>query len=119
MAAANDDDKVVRPIRWDRLKPDEAERLIRERSGSSSNVIFTDHAFDRVELRAITEVEARTILGRGHVEGYPALCPNGRDWKVVVVRRIGTREAGVVTVIVSPPSQKLIVLTVEWMDLTR
>jgi hypothetical protein len=61
-----------------------------------------------------------TILSKGHVEGQPVRSNDNDGWKVVVVRRMpGQREAGAVTVIVDPPSEKLIVITVEWMDAMR
>ena len=111
---------IVRPITWDRLRADQAEKIVRERASSSSNVIFGVHAFDRIEYRSITEIDARTILIKGQVEGEPRLCANGQDWKVVVVRRMpGDREAGVVTIIYRPPNNTLFVVTVEWMDLDR
>ncbi len=115
-----DGPKSPRPVHWGRLRADEAERIVRERAAASANVIFGAHAFERVELRSITEIDARTILSKGHVEGAPVLMKNGVDWKVVVVRRMpGEREAGVVTIVFAPPRQELFVMTVEWMDPKR
>ena len=112
--------KVIRPVRWAALRADEAQRVIQERTQNSENVIFGEHAMDRVDLRSITEIDARRILSVGTVEGEPELCPNGLDWKVIVVRRMpGGRDAGVVTVIFRPPSQSLFIVTVEWMDHKR
>lgn len=79
--------KIVRPVRWNSLRPDEAEQVIRERAGKTPNVIFSDHAFDRIEQRSITQADALTIIRQGHVEGDPLQTASG-DWKVVVVRRM-------------------------------
>ena len=57
------------------------------------------------------------ILKEGTVRRQPKKEENG--WSVIVERRMpGTRDAGVVTVIVHP-GDELIVLTVEWMDWLR
>lgn len=112
--------KLVRPVRWSALRADEAERIIRERAATSGRVGFSLHAFDRVEERSITQVDAMSILRQGNIEGAPELAANGTDWKVTVVRRMpGGREAGAVTVIYRPPSEELFVVTVEWMDTRR
>ena len=120
MAQDDKPGQVVRPVRWSALRADEAGRIVRERAAATSKVIFGAHAFERVEERAITQVDAMTILRQGGVEGVPELAANGSDWKVVVVRRMpGGREAGAVTVIYRPPSDELFVVTVEWMDTKR
>jgi hypothetical protein len=40
-----------RPLRWDRLRTDEAERVIREWAQDAARVAFTRHAFERVAER--------------------------------------------------------------------
>jgi len=106
-----------RPIRWARLRADEAERVIRERATDTGNVVILEHAFDRIDLRAIVAEDVYRILRNGYVEGPPTR--DGDEWKVVVVKRMpGTREAGVVTVF-TREDKHLIVVTVEWMDLLR
>lgn len=113
-----DKSKVVRPIRWNGLREDEAMRVIRERVGDGSSVIFGDHAFDRVEERSITTQDTLRILREGSVIGAPTRCDNGKDWKVLVQLRMpGGRDAGAVTVIFAPPDSGLFIVTVEWMDL--
>lgn len=85
-----------RPINWNRLRTDEAERLVRERAADTKNVVFSAHAFERVEDRSITRKDAQRILLSGYVDGDPSKTEND-EWKVVVVKRMaGTREAGVV-----------------------
>jgi hypothetical protein len=106
-----------RPINWDRLRADEAERIIRERCGETGKVSFSEHAFDRVEYRSITTEDVYWILETGYVEGRPVL--DGAEWKVLVVKRMpGTREAGVVTLIIED-DETIFVKTVEWMDWLR
>lgn len=117
---AGEDEKpeaqIVRPIRWDRLRTDEAEREIRRRL-DAGDPIFTDHAYDRVDERGderLLDSDVLTILRQGSVRQPPEKEPNG--WSVTVERRMpGSRDAGVVTVIVHP-GDELIVVTVEWMD---
>lgn len=104
-----------RPINWNRLRTDEAERLVRERAADTKNVVFSAHAFERIKDRSITRKDAQRILLSGYVDGDPDRTEND-EWKVVVVKRMaGTREAGVVTIILND-DQRLFVKTVEWMD---
>ena len=118
MTSDKDNQKIVRVVRWDRLRTDEAEKEIRERlADPGANLIIGNHAYDRIELRSINDVDVLNILQKGSVLDQPELQENGRDWKIVMVRRMpGGRYAGVVTIIFSPPSRKLFVKTVEWMD---
>ena len=107
-----------RPIHWERLRTDEAERLVRERVSDTGNVIFGEHAFDRIEERSITQVDVYDILQTGMVEGSPQKNEQG-DWEVVVVKRMpGSREAGAVTIVYRDETL-LFVKTVEWMDWNR
>jgi Domain of unknown function (DUF4258) len=106
-----------RPINWDKLRSDEAERVIRERAlpDGTRNVIFRDHAWERVSEREITREDVFDILRTGFC-GEPYLNEKG-DWQVIVTKRIkGNREAGAVTIVLQE-GDKLIIRTVEWMDL--
>jgi len=106
-----------RPIRWDSLRSDEAEKVIKERAQNTDNVIIGAHAFDRVEERSIVAEDIYWILQTGIVDGRP-VCEEG-EWKVIMVRRMpGLREAGVVTLIVQE-NDAVFVKTVEWMDWIR
>jgi hypothetical protein len=108
---------LKRPINWARLRPDDAERIIRERSQNTDNVIIGTHAYDRVETRTIVQEDVYWILQTGMVEGQPSL--DDGEWKVIMVRRMpGTRVAGVVTLIVEE-NDEIFVKTVEWMDWIR
>jgi hypothetical protein len=111
--------KIIRPIRWDRLRTDEAQREIKRRLDIADPLI-SDHAYQRIEERGderLLDSDVLTILRQGTVCQQPRREEIG--WSVTVERRMpGTRDAGVVTVIVHP-GDDLIVVTVEWMDWLR
>lgn len=107
-----------RPVNWSKLRTDEAEQVIKQRSqpDRTANVIFTDHAWDRVDEREITREDVFRILREGHCSDEPAKNDKGH-WQAIMTKRIqGSREAGVVTVILED-DDKLIIRTVQWMDL--
>lgn len=108
--------EIIRPIRWERLRADEAEREIRRRI-EAGTLTISDHAYDRIDERGderLLDPDVLTILRKGTVRQQPKKEENG--WSVTVERRMpGSRDAGVVTVIVHP-GDDLIVKTVEWMD---
>lgn len=107
-----------RPIRWSDLRTDEAERIVRERAQTTANVLFSRHAFERIEERSITIVDAFRVLREGYVHEPLRRNPDG-DWEAVVARKMpGSREAAVVT-IVFRDKDKLFVKTVMWMDTQR
>jgi hypothetical protein len=108
---------VSRPVRWNNLRTDEAEREIKRRLDLSDPFV-SSHAFDRLEEReeqgCLNAVDMMRILREGNVREQPVRENDG--WKVIVERRMpGTRDAGVVTLIVYP-GDDLEVWTVEWMD---
>lgn len=104
-----------RPIRWERLRTDEAETVIRERAADTSKVVFSTHAFERVDDRTITIIDAYRILRSGFVEEPLQKNING-DWEARVTKRMpGSREAAVVT-IVFREEDKLFIKTVMWVD---
>jgi hypothetical protein len=112
-----DPTRIVRPIRWQRLRADEAELEIRRRLELASPFI-SPHAFDRIEEReedgVLNSVDMMNILRLGTVCQPPVR--EQRGWKVIVEKRMpGTRDAGVVTLILHP-GDELEVWTVEWMD---
>ncbi len=108
-----------RPVRWDNLRCDEAERIIRERVRNTDNVIVSRHALKRSRQRFggidfITE-DLFAILETGSVP-HPPIREDERAWKVIVIKRMpGTRDAGIVTLIATD-DDTLFVKTVEWMD---
>ena len=108
-----------RPIRWDNLRCDEAERLIRERVKDTGNVIIGRHALKRIRERfegpEFTTEDVYWILETGMIRGTPTR-EDRASWKVIVTKRMpGTRDAGVVTLI-AMADNTLFVKTVEWMD---
>lgn len=107
-----------RPIRWDRLRTDEAERVIREWAQDADRVTFTRHAFERVAERdygVLTTATVLRVLRKGQVIGDPERNEHGH-WQAIMARRMpGGRDACVVTVIVRE-DRSLIVRTVMWRD---
>ena len=108
---------VLRPIRWDRLRTDEAEKEIKRRLAIAEPFV-SPHAFDRLEEREeqglLNSVDMMEVLRTGSVCQPPRRQAEG--WVVVVEKRMpGSREAGVVTLIVLP-GDELEVWTVQWMD---
>ena len=104
-----------RPIHWEKLRTDEAERVIRERAADTAKVIFSAHAFDRVDDRTISTVDAYRILRTGYVDEPLQKNIHG-EWEARVTKRMpGNREAAVVT-IVFRQEDELFVKTVMWVD---
>ena len=107
-----------RPVNWSRLRADEAEQIIKQRAQpeKTGNVIFTEHAWDRVDYREITREDAFRILREGYCTDEPARNEKGH-WQAIITKRMqGSREAGAVTVIMEN-SEELFIRTLEWMDL--
>lgn len=103
-----------RPVRWDRLRCDEAERLVRERAKASENVIITHHAAQRLLERGILDIDLFRALRNGQVVDDPVRVND--DWEVKVVKRLkGARDVQTVTIIVRA-DETLIIKTVMWRD---
>jgi hypothetical protein len=80
----------------------------------TENVIFGDHASERMEERGITDAQIYEVLRKGHVIDPPERTQFG-EWKCKMTRQLrGGREIGVVAIILS--SAKLFLKTVEWED---
>lgn len=104
-----------RPINWQRLRREEAERIIHERAQISDNINWTEHALERSQERDITSQEIYRILRDGQVLQEPTLNDHG-DWEAVIQRRVrGNRDAGAVTIIIEK-NNELTLKTVMWMD---
>jgi len=112
-------DKVLpfkRPVHWKNLRADEAEMIIRERARNTENIIFSQHAFERVNQRDILQPDVYRILREGYVDSAPERGKKG-GWCVTVKKRIrGSREAAIVSVIFKE-SDDIIIVTVMWVDL--
>lgn len=106
-----------RPTNWDRLRADDAEKLVQERASKTDNVIFTNHATVRIDQRNISAIEVFRILRTGTIHNPPVRNEKG-DWEVLVTKRItgNHREAGVATIILTA-DDKLVVKTVRWEDI--
>jgi hypothetical protein len=91
-----------------------AQDRVRDLAQLSANVIFTDHAFERMEERSFNDIDVLRVLRTGFVEELPTDVGHG-NWQCKVVRRMPNgREAGVITIILV--KGKLLVRTVEWED---
>lgn len=95
--------------------PGDLVKRIHAIASNTARVALTDHAIERMEERDIPDVDLFRILRNGHISG--AIEPGKRDgdWKVKIVYRLkGSRDAGVVTVVLA--TDRLVVATVEWED---
>lgn len=93
-------------------------RRIRALAKKSENVLYTEHALEQMEAREIFDGDVLVIYrsDAASIKGEVKKGKRNGEHHCKVVRRIrGNREAGVVTIIL--PSDKLLVLTVEWEDL--
>ena len=105
----------IRPIRWSKLRSDEAERVIRERAGKDA-IIYSHHGgTERSEGRSIPRADIKRMLLEGYAD-EPKKDPDTGDWKVKLRRpKKRQREFGVIVAI--PEEQpNVIVVTVEWED---
>lgn len=101
------------------LPPEWALRRIRALAAKSENIRFTDHALDQMEAREIFDGDVLAIYrsASSSIKGEVKKGKRDGEYHCKVVRRIrGNREAGVVTIIL--PTDRLLVLTVEWEDLS-
>ena len=106
---------VVRPIRWDRLNQQEAERVVREYAEDSANIIFGTHSLDREEERDISTTECLRILREGFVEPEPKMNKNG-EWEVIVTKTLRTQRSASAVTIILREDKKLFVKTLMWRD---
>ena len=85
-------------------------------SENTQNVLFTNHALDQMEARDIPDVTVYRVLRKGHIKGDPEPGKNKGEWKIKICDEVrGRREVGVVTIV---NTETLVILTVEWEDLT-
>lgn len=96
------------------MTPNRAEARIRQAAKDSENVIFGNHARERMLEREIDDVDVFRVLRRGGIIGVPEPAEQG-EWKCKMVLRMkGGRDIGVVVIILR--NGKLFVKTVEWED---
>lgn len=102
-------------VREFRPRPAALEKRIHELAKDSSKVGFKSHAGERQDLRDITDDMAFDVLRTGHLRGDISPGKFEGEWKCKMVKRMkGTREVGVVTIVVK--NERLLVKTVEWED---
>ena len=91
-----------------------AEAIIRQAARDSDNVIFGDHALERMLERGFSDEEIIKALRTAIVMEDPTRTGRG-EWQCKVVKRLrGVRDVGIVTIILL--SGKLFLKTVEWED---
>lgn len=92
------------------------ERTIRTLAAGRMSPGFSDHALDRMEERGITTLDVVRVLKIGGIKGEVEAGRAAGEWKCKVVARVkGSREIGVITIVVA--QRRLFVKTVEWEDL--
>lgn len=96
-------------------KARELEQQVRELAQATENIVYGDHALERMEERGIDGFDVLRVLRTGFAQGDPERTERD-EWKVKMVKQIrGRREVGVVTVICQ--DDQLFLKTVEWEDL--
>ena len=109
------DDPVRRVLPF-RPKAADLEKAIRSIAEEDRYVYLGPHAKERMAERGITRVDAIRVLCRGFIDGQIELGQRAGEWKCKVVARLkGSRDIGVVTIVVE--GKKLFIKTVEWEDL--
>ena len=91
-------------------------RLIRQLA-AADKISWSDHAFDeRSHERGIELHDVIEVLRLGDIEGEIVPGKKAGEWRCLVVGKLRwtSREAGIATVVVR--KDRLIVVTVEWMD---
>ena len=112
MASSNDPPKSN--VATMRLTPHVAESRIQKIAKVTENVIFGNHARQRMGERDMTDVDVLRVLRTGSIEGWPEATERN-EWKCKMVLKMrGGRTAGVITIILH--GNKLFVKTVEWED---
>ena len=92
-----------------------AEKRIRSLALTSDKVAWSHHALERMVEREILDVDVLRVLRTGTIAGEPELTPHG-EWKCKMVRPIrGSREVGVITILLK--TSRLLIKAVEWEDL--
>lgn len=111
----SEEEPLPKPVVVFRLTARVAEQRIHTAAKRSENVIFSDHALERMDERGIPDVQVLDILRTGHVVDNPERTEH-EEWKCKIVKEIrGRRQAGVVTIILN--NGRLFLKTVEWEDL--
>lgn len=92
------------------------QKRIREIAQDSERIIWSNHAFDRVEERDITTRDALVVLRTGLLDDEIEAGRSSGEWKCKMTKTMkGRREVGVVVIVIR--DAELFVKTVEWEDL--
>jgi len=92
-----------------------AEKVIRQSAQDANNIIFGNHAMERMNEREIFTTDVVRILRTGWVDDEPEYADSG-EWKCKITLDIKRgRTAGAVTIIMH--NDMLFVKTVEWEDI--
>jgi hypothetical protein len=111
-----DDTLPSRTVTRYRLTPALAEQRVRKFAEASETIAWSSHALRRMNEREIFDVDVLRTLRCGMISGEPEGTAMG-EWKCKMVHRLrGTREAGVVIIILKRGG--LFIKTVEWEDLS-
>ena len=99
-----------------RPRTGDLEKIIRALAEGRVGPGFSEHALDRMDERGITTLDVVRVLRIGGIKGEIGSGRSAGEWKCKVVAKIkGSREIGVITIVVA--QRKLFVKTVEWEDL--
>jgi hypothetical protein len=91
--------------------------LVRKLAADTTQIKWSAHAFDRMAERGITDRIALEVMRRGFPKGDVEAGRARGEWKIkMAYRPNGRREVGVVVLTVR--SERLLVKTVEWEDVT-
>lgn len=104
-----------RPVNLKKLRPGDAERLIRKRAAKTENIIDTTHSDDRSDERDILKPDILRILREGYVDEAPLVNERG-DWEAKVCKNINGGRTAVVVTIILTDNDSLVIKTVYWKD---
>ncbi|WP_408641128.1 DUF4258 domain-containing protein [Flavisphingomonas formosensis] len=109
----SDDRKKVVPFR---PRAADLETIIHAIAIADRYVYLGAHTRDRMDERTITRPDVLRVLEIGSIKGPISTGLKPGEWKCKVVARVkGSREIGVVTIVVE--GKKIFIKTVEWEDL--
>lgn len=109
-------EKPARPVVEFKPRVSDLEATIRKIAAGPDSPSISAHAWERMEERGITTLDILRVLRVGSIKGGLEAGKNAGEWKCKVVAKTkGSREIGVVTVVIN--RARLFVKTVEWEDL--
>jgi len=97
-----------------KLTSAKAEQQIKALAADTGNIKWSRHALERMIERGIEDIDVLRTLRQGMIAGGVESTADP-GWKCKMVKRIhGSREVGVVTIIIK--GTRLLIKTVEWED---